>query len=115
MHVASLLHVLGTGRFVNDERFILGKSDEKFAGLAAYAESKLVCPFLLFVASFVTITTRAQCQVVIANEMDRRFGPRGVTFVSLHPGLIDTNLVPSQYQSGKVCFSLFSLSVFFVL
>jgi NAD(P)-dependent dehydrogenase (short-subunit alcohol dehydrogenase family) len=72
--VSSLLHAAGEGRFIaQPEQWARGSAQQPYDGRLAYAESKLAT-------------------VIFAQEAHRRFGESGVTSVSLHPGLITTNM-----------------------
>jgi NAD(P)-dependent dehydrogenase (short-subunit alcohol dehydrogenase family) len=72
--LSSLLHAAGEGRFVaQPEQWARGTAQQPYDGRLAYAESKLAA-------------------VIVAQEAHRRFGASGVTSVSVHPGLITTNM-----------------------
>lgn len=72
--VSSLLHAAGQGLFVaKPEEWARGDAQKPYDARMAYAESKLAA-------------------TIVAQEAHRRFGEFGVTSVSLHPGLITTNM-----------------------
>lgn len=72
--VSSLLHAAAQGLFVaQPDSWARGDAQKPYDARMAYAESKLAA-------------------TIVAQEAHRRFGEFGVTSVSLHPGLITTNM-----------------------